>query len=466
MTVVAQEYEKDWSPARLLSTVGLKSEEEKERRATSALLAVLAAVPEFAHAFLKEFGAPRGAISTFTEIRLKDPDGGTHIPDGAIVIQRGATKWCALVEVKTGSASLQSDQVNRYLDMARANGFDAVITLSNRIAADREERVVSVDKRKLKNVKLFHISWWRTLTIAVMQHRFKGVSDPDQAWILGELIHYLDSDRSGASGFQGMGEHWVAVRDAANDGTLRLADKGLREVTARWDQYIEYLALGLSQELGENVLPVRAKKSLPDERYAATSKELVDDGTLSAGFRIPNAVGPLNVVGDLRTKKVTTSVQLSAPREGRPLTRIKWLLRQLKDAPESTRIDVRFANVKETSSMLLSQARENPEGLLSGSDPKREPRSFEIALALKMGLKRGVDAGSFARETRRQTAAFYRDIVQVLVDWTPPAPKLNDAPSAAKEISPPTADQSGSSGDEIAIPSAQWSTFFTQHVSY
>jgi hypothetical protein len=38
-----------WQPARLLSTVGLRGEEEQEKRATSALLAVMYAVPEFGH---------------------------------------------------------------------------------------------------------------------------------------------------------------------------------------------------------------------------------------------------------------------------------------------------------------------------------------------------------------------------------------------------------------------------------
>lgn len=467
MTGVAHTFETtEWPEARLLSTVGLRNEEEKERRATSALLAVMFAVPEFARAILKEFGAPKGSVKTYTEVRLKDVDGRTHIPDGAVVVKRGKSNWCALIEVKTGSSALQTDQVERYLDMARANGFDAVLTISNRISTSRTDRVVQVDKRKLKSVDLFHISWWRILTIAVMQHRFHGIDDPDQAWLLGELIHYLDSDRSGASGFRGMGESWVGVRDAANDGTLRLSDKGLRHVSSRWDQYVEYLALSLSQELGANVLPVRKKNSTPDDRVTAIAKELVDTGAMGAGFKIPNAVGPLTVSADLRTKKVTTSVSIDAPAEGKPLTRIRWLLRQLKDAPENTRIDVRFTSTKETSSMLLSQARENPEGLLSATDPKRQPRSFNVALALKMGLKRGIDAGSFARETRRQTAGFYRDIVQDLVDWTPPAPKLKEPEKLQEHTDSTQITEVSTPIDEIAVPSSQWSSFFTQHVNY
>lgn len=452
-------YESDWQPARLLSTIGLRGEDERERRATSALLAVMMAVPEFGQSIISQFGAPKGQIATFTEIQLKDANGRKQIPDGAIVVSRGKKKWCALVEVKTGHAPLKPEQVESYLDLARANEFDALITISNEITAERSDRVVQVDKRKLRTVNLFHISWWRILTAAIIQHRFRGVSDPDQAWILGELIHYLDNDKSGASGFAGMGEDWVSVRDSAGHGTLRASDKGAREVAERWDRYTDYLALCLSQDLGANVLPVRSRKSTTDERCSEALKSMVDEGLLRAGFKIPDAVGPLEVSADLRTKRVTTSVAIDAPREGRALTRINWLLRQLKDAPSEARVDVRFANTKETSSQLLMAARDEPAQLLFASDTKRDPRSFQIALSKKMGLKRGVDAGSFARETRRQTAAFYRDVVQSLQAWQAPAPRLEA--NEKKEPVTEVPDSALPARDETAFPTSQWSSFFT-----
>ena len=426
MPAGGRDYEVDWQPARLLSTIGLRGEEERERRATSALLAVMMAVPEFGQELVKELGGPRGTITTFTEIQMKDANGKRHIPDGAIVCKRGKNKWCALVEVKTGSAQLKTDQVSRYLDIARENRLDAVVTISNQITAERTDTVVEVDKRKLRSVKLLNISWWRILTEAIMQYRHKGVSDPDQAWILGELITYLDDPKSGASGFQGMGEQWVNVRDAATHGTLRATDPGASEIAARWDQFVEYLALSLSQDLGREVKPERSRTSTHDSRRIATVKELVASGTLSDSIKVPDAVSSLHVIADLRTKRVTTSVRVDAPKTGRPLTRINWILKQLVNAPEDLRIDVRFANTQETSSLLLSEAREEPSELLSASDAKREPRSFELALTRKMGLKRGADGGSFSRETRRQTVVFYRDLVQNLKAWQAPAPKLLD----------------------------------------
>src|SRR5436309_3167491 len=37
-----------------------------------------------------------------------------------------------------------------------------------------------------------------------------------------------------------------------------------------------------------------------------------------------------NVEADLRTQRLTTSVTLDAPQEGRPQTRVNWMLRQLR----------------------------------------------------------------------------------------------------------------------------------------
>jgi hypothetical protein len=80
----------DWHPARLIPTAGIRGQEEQERRATSSLLAVMRAVPEFGHALLKELGAPKSpVIETFAEVRFKDAAGKTVIPDGAIVCRRG-----------------------------------------------------------------------------------------------------------------------------------------------------------------------------------------------------------------------------------------------------------------------------------------------------------------------------------------------------------------------------------------
>lgn len=140
--------EDTWQRARLLPTVGIKGQEEQERRATSSLLAVMHAVPEFGHALLRELGAPKSPIiKTFTEVRFKDAAGKSQIPDGAIVCERGKKRWSCLVEVKTGSAALRDEQVASYLDLARDNGFDGVLTISNQITAVSTDRTCTTCAR-------------------------------------------------------------------------------------------------------------------------------------------------------------------------------------------------------------------------------------------------------------------------------------------------------------------------------
>ena len=58
-----------------------------------------------------------------------------------------------------------------------------------------------------------------------------------------------------------MGRGWVKVRDGVRQGILRANDVEARDVVERWEQFIDYVALGLSQDLGRDVSPVRPKNS-------------------------------------------------------------------------------------------------------------------------------------------------------------------------------------------------------------
>jgi hypothetical protein len=436
-----------WMPARLIPVAGIRGQDEQEIRAASSLLAVMGAVDEFGRTLLKEIGAPAGRISTFTEVPLKDPGGKIWRPDGVIAVERGQTSWKCLVEVKTGNVPLGSEQISTYLDLAREHGFQAVLTISNQISGGPAEVPVTVDRRKLRSVELRHLSWWRILTEAIIQHQHRGVRDPDQAWILGELIAYLEHDRSGAVGFEDMGQNWVQVRNAARDGTLRPGSPGVGEVVDRWEQFVEYLCLGLSQDLGVEVLSAKSRLKDGQTWTDELLKRIEGEGILSSSFKVPGAVGPIEVEADLRARLTRVSVKLSAPKEGRPLTRVNWMLRQLRKAPDDLRIEVRFARTKESTALLLRDAREEPTSLLSPSDAKREPRSFTLSLARPLGTKRGKGERSFVLETRRQVVGFYGDLVEGLADWRPKAPRL-----ASEKTPEATGDPRHTLADEAGTP--------------
>jgi hypothetical protein len=432
--------EETWHRARLIPTTGIGGQDEQEQRATSSLLAVMGAVPQFGRAILDHVDAPGGRIQTYTEIRFVDEDTRLSIPDGAVVLERGRARWVCLVEIKTAGAELRKEQVERYLELARVNGFDAVLTISNQLTASPLESPLAIDLKKVRKVALRHLSWWQVMTEARLEHKHRGVSDPDQAWILGELIAYLDHERAGAGGFDDMGERWVSVRDGAREGTLKPSDPGVQDVAARWEQLVGYLALGLTQDLGRRVEPLWPRKMDPADRRGLHVRMLVDQGKLLASIRVPDAAGLIDLEADLRGRRFRTAIAIAAPKEGRPNTRINWMLRQLAEARDDALIEVRYPNQKESTSLTLKDARARPDRLLYSADPKREPMSFRVTIPRDLGMKRGRLAGSFVLESKNQTSDFYRSIVQRLRPWAAAAPKLPTAASTtpvASETPPP-----------------------------
>lgn len=402
------------------------------------LLAVLGAVPDFGHAILRPLGAPKGQITTYVEVPLKDNDGKVHRPDGVVVVERGQTRWSCLVEVKTGDGELTTDQVTRYVDMAKKHGFDAVVTLSSTITPTVDDLPFTIHGSKLRSTSVKHLSWWRVITEAVVQQRHRGVADPDQAWILSELIAYLQHEASGAAGFRDMGASWVTARDAAHAGTLRPADKAAKELCVQFERLSDYLSLSLAQELGVGVRVVRSRKATVEERLGAALARVVEAGCLETAIRIEDTAGDLALCADLRAKRVSARCEVKAPDETKPLTRIKWLVRQVAEAPADLRIDVAFRGTGETTSELLRVARDEPERLLSPSDPKREPKSFVLELARPMGAKRGRGKGTFVTETERLVNEFYGVVLQNLTEWRPKAPKLREPEPVA--VPTPAAD--------------------------
>lgn len=426
-----------FSPARLIpaTKTGVK---EQEQRATSALLAVMSIVPSFGHAVLRYLHAPKGSITSFVEPHFESDTGGTDIPDGLVLVRRGKTNWTCLVEVKTGKSELEADQIDRYLRIANREDYDGLLTISNEIVADPNESPVKIDRRRInKDFKLVHLSWFRIMTEAVQEYQHHGVEDPEQAWILNELIEYLDDERSGAGGFDGMPKSWVKIRNAAQQGTLRANDLGVEEVAESWAEFVEYMALRLRQNLGRSVTPVYPRDSTRQDRLGEVRRSLGEDTDLEAIIKVPDAVAPIHVRADLRSQQVTTQVRVPAPTEGRAKTRINWMLRQLKDAPSDVRITVTYPRTRKTTSLMVEDARARPEALLFPEDNHREPKAFDIAIAKKMGMKQGRTRGSFVREIMDQILTFYGDVVQELHKWTPPPPKLTEEPPEDVEEMPP-----------------------------
>lgn len=420
-----------WQVSRLFSISGIGGTDEQEKRATSALLWAMAAVRPLGRALTARAAAPAGAVETFIEVGF--PLGEQRvIPDGVMRISRGGRVWTALVEVKTGDAELQRDQIASYVRLARRRGFDVVMTISNEISPDPDRHPVDLPIHAMKGVALLHISWaevMHEIRMLLAHHRF---SDPLPMWILSELLRYLENPRSGAMSFHDMGPAWVAVRESVAAGTLRPADRKTAPVIEAWYRLVRQLGLGLTARLGVSVRQVVPRRFASDPylRLADAAERLAKEGVLSATFRVPDSAGPITVTADLRTTQIHTSIDVPAPQEGSLRSRVTWLSRQLKSAPDDVLIEARFAPRPETTCERLADIRDRPSVLI----PNREwePSAFVISRHHPMGTKRSGVKGSFVTSVNTALNDFYADVIEKVRPWTPPVPQLQSQSAAGE----------------------------------
>lgn len=459
-----------WQEARLIPVSGISSDKEAEQRATSALLAVISVVRPFSKSLLGPYGASkadRATVECYVEPSFKDAAGKSIRPDGLIRVSHGSkAPWVALVEVKTGTTALSAEQLNAYWDIARANGFDAVLSISNEIApSPGVHPTPELKVRANSKVAVHHLSWTRLLTTAVVEKTHRGVDDPEQDWILGELIRYLEHDASGAMGFDDMGGTWVSVRDGARDGTLNVRNEGVTEIAQRWDQLLGYVSLKLGSEIGEDVVELvpRAQQNDPRLRTKYFVECLASSGLLEGRLRIPNTIGDLDVLADIKARQIEASVSFDAPRDKQAKARVTWLLRQLRDCPDNLVIEAYPKNSSNGSAAALAAVRDDP--MLIVDDTKKPPSRFRVVARTEMGMNRksGKKPG-FSQSVYDAVANFYGTVLQDLTAYQAPAPKRVAPPPGIEDAAPqiPAVDlvepDQLEAPKAIPLPAVSWST--------
>ncbi|MFD8077689.1 TerD family protein [Streptomyces sp. NPDC059718] len=400
-----------WRSARLFPVPQLKSDREREVRATSVLLSVMAQVPEFGRRLTAGFNAPAGAMETFVETSFTY--GATTVrPDGVIRASRAGKIWTALVETKTNGNPLKDEQVQSYMDIAARRGYEAVITLSNDVALPGSPVVnVKVDGRRKHKVALWHLSWAEVVHQAQMLVRHEGVANLAHAWLLEELLHYLQHENSGCHGFQNMGTAWVPLRNAISEDTLVRGDKQAVEVVESWERLIQQVSLRLSGELGEKVSPVRAKRGTDLQiRRAELADRLADNGQLHAEIHIENAIGTLAITADLRTGRLRTSIDVPVPEQGYPLSWAKRLVRQLTEAPADLHVETLLTEGQGAGPRgTLEKLRPEPGDLLPKDSA--QIKGFRLTLSKTMGNTRGNAESGFIRSVDTAVDRFHSHVI-------------------------------------------------------
>lgn len=410
----------------------------KEQKATSVLLAVVQSVEEFGKESLNSVGASVGKtskIECYTEIVLKGEEKSKgNRPDGLIVVKTGSREWKALVEAKVGNNELSPQQVEGYVDLARKHGVDAVITISNQAATLLTHHPVAISKGKLKKVGLYHWSWSFLLAEAILWEKHKGLSDPDQAYILSELVRYLQHDSSGVLGTRTLKSGWKEICQKIQvGGTVNKNSADAREAVESWHQLCRDVALDLSLDIGRTVPVYLSRKHSKDQnaRLQDDVEQLISANTLECELDVPEAASKLKITADFLRKSVTCSMCLRAP-EDKATTRgkIGWLLRQLKqtEGKASTYIRASWPSRMPDTQARLVELEEQGFEVLDNNNSNAQPIAFEIFQTTDLAAKfKGVKV--FPEEFAKMVPMFYESVGQFLVPWQPKAPKVIDKAS-------------------------------------
>ena len=449
--------------ARLIPVTGIRGQTEAEDRATSALLAVLSIVRPFSAALLGALGATRAKsakVEAFLQPKI-ELDDGTVRPDGLIRVSVGKrVAYQALVETKTGTTKLDAAQINAYLDAARAVGCDAVVTISNEIApAPGVHPTDGLRVRSNSKIAVHHLSWMLIVSEAIKVHAHRGVEDPEQAWILEELIRYLSHPKSGVLDFADMGENWTAVRDAAAEGRLARDSAEAVEVCQRWDQLLRVAALRLGTEIGSDVTEVipRAHLRNPRQRNKEFVQSLCTGGTLSGALRVPDAISDMAVTADIRACRLTLAAAFPAPNDRTARASVVWLVKQLKASPGSLLVDTYARNVRHPVTATLEELREDPCRALAAGKPA--PARFRLRYTTAMGhARRSRRKKGFTDSVLDAVISFYSDVLQDLKPFVPRAPAIErpNTPDPDDTIpNPPDDHQQDPDSQDTDEPPAQ-----------
>jgi hypothetical protein len=411
--------------ARLIPVI---ADSRREQRVASVFLATLSAVPDFAESLLSSVGVrlgKRSVIDTFTEVVIGGHKESKDRPDGLIVASTGKKSWKALLEAKIGSSSLDDDQVQRYLQLARNSGIDAVITLSNQFVARPIHSPVNAPKTLTRRVDLFHWSWKMILTEAILLQTRDAIRDPDQAFILREFVRFLSHSSVGVSGFDRMPTQWrEAVTLVKSGGGIAKTSPEAEAVVSAWHQEIRDLALRMSQHLAADVdvkLP-RVHANDADQRLKDDCAKLAAQNKLQVDYEIPNAASLLSLTADLMSQTIRVGMEVDAPQDKqRGPARVNWLLRQFKSEPDDP-LFVRIVWPSRAQDVVcrLSELRIDPKAIVG--DAPQPPKSFEVFLLSDDG-RRFSGRQTFIEEIERAVPHFYDAVGQHLERWVPKPPK-------------------------------------------
>lgn len=400
----------------------------KEQRATSIFLAVMTQVPDLAEAILKTIGVKVGSrtiIEAYTEVTLKQEPASSCRPDGLIVVRSTKSTWNALIETKIGKADLDSEQVEKYLELARANDIDAVITISNQFVAKPHHSPVDVSKNLRKKTALFHWSWSSISTQSGNLALQRSSDGSQQVFLLNELNRFFSHSKTGIERFTQMAPGWKDIVQAVTNGAkLAKSASDVEEGVLSWFSEERDLCLYMSRHVGRQVsvkMKLQHVRSA-EERLQDGIAELIATNSLKSSLQVPDCASDIEICSDLKGKTVSASMSVGAPLDRKSTkARLNWLLRMLKEDDPRIFIKAHWPGKAPFTMKEISILRNEPEAI-QAKNTSLVPYRFEVVLIENLG-KRFFGRKTFIEDLERIVPDFYDRVGVKLRAWQARPPK-------------------------------------------
>ena len=426
--------------ARLFPVLSTTS---KEGRTTSIVLACLSKIEEFGANLLGTIGQRVGVrtkIETYTEVVFKKHSSDIKDrPDGLIILKTGSREWRALVEAKVGNSDLEEDQIERYRTLAKENGVDCVITISNQFATNTSSHPMESVRKSRSKIPVYHWSWMHILTASHLLISQEGVSDRDQLILLNELRRFLSHESAGVKGFERMPKEWGELNKlVSSGGAISARPKEAVIVLEAWHQETRDLSLILSRLAQTGVSERLPRKHIHDAALRQKDEMISfrDLNQLHCSLDVPDAAAPVEVVADMMRRSIDVGMTLRAPEDKKTTkARLNWLLRQIKtENVDDLFVRLLWPGKSDPTQFSVSELRENIDIVIEGKE-HLTAHGFHVFCSKRTG-GRFTQQVNFITDLEQIVPEFYGVIGANLTAWKKSAPKIQPEKHSAEDVSP------------------------------
>lgn len=424
---------------------------DDEMAMTTVFLSALKYIKEYRNLVSEPIGLSKaGVVYCYTEVSFPsvftEEEKKNRFDGLVVVVSAGKIKDAAIFEMKQGKNPVEKEQIEKYIEMARKLHIPRLISISNQFVSKPTDYPIDVSIPKKCPVSLFHYSWKSVLFFAqvLLMKNDLNIADVDQNNIMREVLRYL-IDSSGTKNFDAMTvSRWKEIVVDLGSETLKSEFKPLYEsIVKDWIQEEKDLAIKLSLILSEKeftpVLCDKKKYQTLDERIKDEIDILQKERKLTSVFRIQNAVAPMSIVVDFRSKSIRASMPVAMPTDKKPLGKVAYIRKYVKKAiaAETGITDIQkdvYITLKSKSKKIDNLKYSTKE--IIDSDSVVIPKEFDFTTAevvIDYDIGKDLQSNSkFISILEEKIISFYTALLQYFEKWVPTTPKAEKQPVAVR----------------------------------